>query len=108
MIYFSDTVGVTLFRKKTSINKFSKQKKHLRHTTRTIHDKVVHSQWPTSEPKVRHQISIGEREEYARQFEYVDWSLIPRRLQRALRRRRLRKSDLLKPGIMNTLRDFVR
>ena len=108
MIQFSDTVGVTSFKKKASIRKFAKRKKYVRHTTRTVRDKVVRPSWPTAEPKVRHQLSITEREEYAQQFEYVDWSMIPRSLKKVLRRMRFKRSDLCKPCIMNKLRAFVR
>lgn len=108
MIKFSDTIGVTKFKKKTSIHKFAKRKKRSRQTTRIIRDKCVRPSWPTAEPNVVHQIPISEREEYAQQFEYVDWSMLPRKLQTALRRMRLQKSDLLKPCIMNRLSAFVR
>ena len=108
MIQFRDTVGVTSFKKKASIRKFAKRKKYVRHTTRTVRDKVVRPSWPTAEPKVLYQLSIAEREEYAQQFEYVDWSMIPHSLQKALRRMRIKKSDLSKPCIMKKLRAFVR
>jgi len=108
MIQFSETVGVTSFKKKASIQKFAKRKKYLRQTTKIIRNKVVLPSWPTSEPEVRHQNSISEREEYAKQFEYIDWSLIPQTLKKSFRRMRLKRSDLLKPCIINKLRAFVR